>query len=198
MHMPAKNLHKEIIKAAEILRSGGLVAFPTDTVYGLGADAKNPMAMAKVFSVKNRPTDRPLIVLLRDISQVKDWTDDFSPAAQALAQQFWPGPLTLILPSAGQTIGLRIPNHPLALALLKEFGGGIATTSANRSGQQSLLQADQVSAELGHTVDMILEGECLLGVESTIVDVSQSQPKILRIGAISKAEINRVLGSLLS
>lgn len=188
------NPKTEIQSAAELLKNGGLIAFPTDTVFGLGADAKNPAAMAKIYAVKNRPADRPLIVLIADAAQLKDWASEIPIAAQILAERFWPGALTLILPSINHSIGLRVPNHPMALALLQEFGGGIATTSANQSGQKSSVTAKQVRIELGSAVDLILDGECPLGIESTIVDCTTSKPKILRVGAISADVINAILG----
>lgn len=188
-----KKSQTKIKLATQILRAGGLVAFPTDTVYGLGADASNPAAMAKIFALKNRPLDRPLAVLISDIKQLKKLVSEISPTALLLAKHFWPGALTLILPSMEKSIGVRMPNHSVALALLKEFGGAIATTSVNFSGQQSLLQTEQVQTEFGNAIDLILEGDCAIGIESTVIDLTLSQPKILRAGAITEDEINRVL-----
>lgn len=193
-----------ITKAVEVLTQGGLVAIPTETVYGLGADARNPDALRKIFHAKQRPMDHPLIVHLADISQLSLWASDIPDSALLLANTFWPGPLTLILKKAagvsdlltgGQdTIGLRIPHHPVALALLKEYGGGIAAPSANRFGRISPTTAEAVRDELGDAVDLILEGgQCEVGVESTIVDMSQGHPVILRPGMISAEQIENVL-----
>lgn len=196
---------RDIEKAVNILRSGGLVAIPTETVYGLGADARNISAVQKIFIAKQRPSDHPLIVHLADISQLAEWAIDVSSEAMLLAKAFWPGPLTLILKKAAhahdlvtggqQTIGLRIPDHPVALAVLKEYGGGIAAPSANRFGRISPTTAAAVRDELGDAVDLILEGgQCNVGVESTIVDVSGEKPAILRPGVITAKHIETVLG----
>lgn len=193
-HVQPKLQHDALIQAAaDRLTAGGLVAFPTDTVYGLGADAKNPAAIAKIYAAKNRPANRPLVVLISALDQLQDWVTEIPIAAQKLAKHFWPGALTLVLPNGDQSIGIRIPNHPVALALLKTFGSGIATTSANPSGQPSLITASQVETALGGAIDVLLEGECPVGIESTIVDLTTTQPKILRAGAISEAAIHRVL-----
>lgn len=194
----------DIQEAVALLEQGGLVAFPTETVYGLGADARNPDALQKIFAVKQRPIDHPLIVHLADIAQLVEWAREVSPSAFSLANAFWPGPLTLILQKAPgvldlitgkqETIGLRIPNHPVAQALLKSFGSGIAAPSANRYGRISPTTAQAVREELGSAVDLILDGgQCAVGVESTIVDVSGKQPKILRPGIITAKQIAAVL-----
>lgn len=190
--------------AVSILREGGLVAFPTETVYGLGADAGNPDALRKIFFAKQRPIDHPLIVHISDISQLKDWAMDMTDTALLLAKTFWPGPLTLILKKAPgvsdlvtgnqETIGLRIPHHPVGLALLRAFGGGLAAPSANRFGRISPTTATAVREELGDAVDMILDGgPCDVGVESTIVDMSGDAPVILRPGMITAEQIEAVL-----
>ncbi|MBU6994831.1 L-threonylcarbamoyladenylate synthase [Ferrovum myxofaciens] len=190
--------------AAEVLRGGGLVAFPTETVYGLGADAENPAAVARIFAVKGRPADHPLIVHVATPDQILHWARDIPPVAWHLARRYWPGPLTLILRRAscvpdivtgGQdTVGLRVPDHPLALALLKVFGGGIAAPSANRFGRVSPTTAAHVREELGDAMDLILDGgPCRVGIESTILDLSGHQPRLLRPGAITLAEIEAVL-----
>jgi L-threonylcarbamoyladenylate synthase len=197
-------IRNDIAKAVEILQQGGLVAIPTETVYGLAADARNPDALRKIFIAKQRPIDHPLIVHLADISELPKWARDVSDSALALAHVFWPGPLTLILKKApdvnelvtgGQdTIGLRIPNHPVALDLLKNFGSGVAAPSANRFGRISPTTANAVREELGAAVDLVLEGgQCQVGVESTIVDVSGDSPVILRPGMINSVEIAAVL-----
>ncbi len=193
-----------IQKALILLKQGDLVAFPTETVYGLGADARNPEALRKIFVAKQRPMDHPLIVHIADISQLATWASDISENALRLAQAFWPGPLTLILKKAPSvldlitgnqdTIGLRIPNHPIAQALLKAFGDGLAAPSANRFGRISPTTAEAVREELGDAVDLILDGgQCEVGVESTIVDVSGERPMILRPGMITVEQIEQVL-----
>ena len=194
-----------IQEAVQILKAGGLVAMPTETVYGLAADAQNPAALRKIFLTKQRPSDHPLIVHLADASQLDAWAREISPLAWKLAEVFWPGPLTLILKKApgvsdlitgGQdTIGVRVPHHPVAQALLSEFGSGLAAPSANRFGRISPTTAQAVWEELGDGVDLILEGgQCAVGVESTIVDVSGDQPAILRPGMITAEQIARVAG----
>lgn len=196
-------------EAAAILRRGGLVAFPTETVYGLGADAANPEAVARIFAAKGRPADHPVIVHIGSAAQLEQWASDIPPAASQLAQRFWPGPLTLILKrhprvsdavTGGQdTIGLRVPGHPLALALLSAFGGGIAAPSANRFGRVSPTAAAHVREELGEAVDCILDGgDCQVGIESTILDLSGGAPRLLRPGAITAAEIEAELGQTLA
>ena len=196
----------DVSRAAELLRAGELVAFPTETVYGLGADASNPQAVAKIFAAKGRPADHPLIVHLPDASHLDRWAVDIPDAAHSLAAAFWPGPLTLILKRApsvcdaitgGQdTVGLRVPNHPLALQLLREFEGGVAAPSANRFGRISPTTATHVCEELGDAVALILDGgPCAVGIESTILDLSGSEARILRPGMLDAEAIATVLGS---
>lgn len=191
--------------AAELLRAGELVAFPTETVYGLGADASNPLAIAKVFAAKRRPADHPLIVHLPGISHLERWAIDIPEVAGKLAAAFWPGPLTLILKrhpavldavTGGQeTVGLRVPDHPLALQLLSEFNGGVAAPSANRFGHVSPTTAAHVREELGDLVSMIVDGgSCAVGIESTILDLSGSTVRILRPGMLDAGAIATVLG----
>lgn len=195
----------DIQRAVALLRQGELVALPTETVYGLGADALNPAAVAKIFAAKGRPSDHPLIVHLSDAEQLLDWARDVPREAIALVRVFWPGPLTLILRkeegvpdlvTGGQdTVGLRVPNHPVALELLRAFGGGVAAPSANRFGRISPTTAEHVRQELGDRVPLILEGgACQVGLESTILDLSRDVPVILRPGAIGVDEIARVIG----
>lgn len=195
----------EVAAAAEHLRRGGLVAFPTETVYGLGADASDPEAVARIFAAKGRPADHPLIVHLAAADQLDRWATDVPDAARRLAARFWPGPLTLILrkrpevPDAvtgGQpTVGLRVPGHPVAHALLRAFGGGVAAPSANRFGRVSPTTRAHVLAELGDRVDVVLEGgPSAVGLESTIVDLSGDRPRLLRPGGIAAAELADVLG----
>ena len=192
-------------RAVEILRNGGLVAFPTETVYGLGADADNEEALKSLFKVKGRPETHPLIVHLHHVDQLKDWARSVPPGAVDLAAQFWPGPLTLILKKAmrvsnvvtgGQdTVGLRVPDHPLALRLLRDFGGGVAAPSANRFGRVSPTTAAHVREDLGQDVDLVLDGgPCSVGVESTIIDFSSGDPAILRPGGLTRERLEKALG----
>ena len=190
--------------AANLLRQGRLVAFPTETVYGLGADASNPDAVRRIFQAKGRPADHPLIVHIPSVDSLNDWALIVPDAAQQLAARFWPGPLALILKkksevplvvTGGQnTVGLRMPDHPVALRLLHAFGGGVAAPSANRFCRISPTQASHVEEELGDAVDLILDGgACQVGVESTIVDLSGNRPKLLRPGHITRHDIEAVL-----
>ncbi len=199
-------LKYSIEESAAVLKQGGLVAFPTETVYGLGADATQETAIRKVFAAKGRPIDHPLIVHVADFAALFQWAVELSPMALALAKVFWPGPLTLIVKKApfvsdlitgGQdTVGIRCPNHSVALKLIKQLGNGIVGPSANRFGRISPTTADAVYEELGEKVDIILAGgRCQVGVESTIVDTTKEHPRILRPGAISYAEIEKVLGT---
>jgi len=196
--------NSEIDKAVVILKRGGLVAFPTETVYGLGADAGNPAAIKKLYGVKGRPAGHPVIVHLADMAQVPQWAREVTPAAQKLARKFWPGPLTLILRRApgvsdaitgGQdAVGLRIPSHPVAHELLDKFGGGIAAPSANRFGHVSATTAEHVRQEFGDSIDLVLDGgQSDVGIESTIVDVTGEQPALLRPGHISAREIEQTI-----
>ncbi len=195
-----------IAKAAALLRAGELVAFPTETVYGLGADAANALAVGKIFSAKGRPADHPVIVHLADPEQITDWAAEFPDTARKLAAAFWPGPLTIIfnkqanVPRAvtgGQnTVALRVPANPTALALLRAFGGGVAAPSANRFGRISPTQAFHVAEELGDKVSCILDGgPCSVGVESTIIDLTDDAPVLLRPGRITRAQLKAVLGA---
>ena len=195
---------QEIEKAAAILRKGGLVAFPTETVYGLGADASNPAAVRKIFAAKGRPADHPVIVHIADTSELKHWAAEVPRAAWVLAEKFWPGPLTMVfkrspkvsdLVTGGQdTVGLRVPSHPVAQQLLKAFGGGIAAPSANRFGRLSPTTAQHVRDEIGAAVDLVLDGGASeVGIESTIVDLTRETPAVLRPGRISAQQIADVL-----
>jgi L-threonylcarbamoyladenylate synthase len=199
----------DISHAAATLRAGGLVAFPTETVYGLGADASHADAVKKVFAAKGRPHDHPLIVHVASATQLTDWARDIPSAAEALAQKFWPGPLTLILKRApgvsdlvtgGQdTVAVRVPSHPLAKALLRAFGGGVVGPSANRFGHVSATTAEHVRREFGNTVDVVLDGgACDVGIESTIIDCSGAKPAMLRPGWITAAQIESALGATLA
>lgn len=195
----------EIERAVAALRDGQLVAFPTETVYGLGADASNPAAVRRIFAAKGRPADHPLIVHLPEVAALNDWARDIPAAAWLLAERFWPGPLTMILPKAPhvpdvvtggqQSIGLRIPDHPVASALLRAFNGGVAAPSANRFGRISPTLAEHVQSELGDAVALIIDGgPCRVGVESSIVDLTGEQPALLRPGHISASQLAEVLG----
>jgi len=195
----------EFERAAAVLRRGGLVAFPTETVYGLGADATNAEAVKRIFAVKGRPIGHPLIVHIGAADQLDAWADDIAPAARLLADAFWPGPLTMILPRSARvpdavtggrdTVGVRVPDHPVARALLDAFGGGIAAPSANRFGHVSPTTAAHVTTDLGDDVDLVLDGgPCTVGVESTIVDLTSSEPEILRPGGVSIDRLADVLG----
>lgn len=195
----------QIAEAAAQLRAGQLVAFPTETVYGLGADASNAEAVAAIFAAKGRPADHPLIVHLADASWLDRYAVDVSGNARKLAEAFWPGPLTLILKRAvcvpdtvtgGQdTVGLRVPGHPVAQALLAAVGRGVAAPSANRFGRISPTRAEHVREELGEAVAQVLDGgDCEVGIESTIVDLSRGYPVLLRPGHITVQQLSDVLG----
>jgi len=192
-------------RAAGVLREGGLVAFPTETVYGLGADAENESAVRRIFRVKGRPSGHPLIVHLPDAGALGLWAGAVPAHAGALAERFWPGPLTLIVKRGARvspvvtgrqdTVALRVPGHPLALGMLRKFGGGVAAPSANRFGKVSPTTADHVAADLGGDVDLIVDGgPCAVGVESTIVDLSSDRPAILRPGAVTREAVEEAIG----
>lgn len=194
-----------VAEAAAALRRGDLVAFPTETVYGLGAAARDPAAVARVFAAKGRPADHPLIVHLGDPSWVERWAAAPPEHAWRLAEAFWPGPLTVVLRRAPRvpdavtggaaTIALRMPEHPVAAALLDAFGDGVAAPSANRFGRISPTTAQHVAEELGDAVAIILDGgPCRVGVESTIVDLTGRSPRILRPGGVSVEAVSDVLG----
>jgi len=196
----------KIAEAAAQLKAGELVAFPTETVYGLGADASNADAVRKVFAAKGRPADHPLIVHIADTVQLANWAREIPQAVHMLAQKFWPGPLTLVLKrhpnvldavTGGQdTVAIRVPSHPVAQALLRAFGGGIAAPSANRFGRVSSTTAAHVREEFGDTVACVLDGGATdVGIESTIVDCSGDAPALLRPGMITPQQIEAVLGA---
>ncbi len=198
-----------IAHAVDVLRRGGLVAMPTETVYGLAADAGNESAVRAIFAAKGRPADHPVIVHIPDASAMRWWAVDVPAAAETLAAAFWPGPLTLVLKrgpavsdliTGGQdTVGLRCPAHPWARALLQAFGGGVAAPSANRFGRISPTTAQHVVEDLGlkpgGAVDMVLDGgACPVGIESTIVDLSGPTPRLLRPGVVTRQQLEDVLG----
>lgn len=202
---------KDILKAAMALKNGYLVAFPTETVYGLGADATNQDAVSRIFSIKNRPINHPLILHLGSINEIENWAIEIPDYAYKLANKYWPGPMTLILNrksnvkdfvTGGQeTVGIRIPNHEIALSLLQEFkkigSGAIVAPSANKFGKVSPTSFEHVSQELLNDLDsndFILDGgQCQIGVESSIIDCTKSFPKVLRPGAISEEQITEII-----
>lgn len=198
---------KEIERAVALLRAGRLVAFPTETVYGLGADASNASAIEHLYRVKQRPAEHPVIVHFASAEEAFRWAREVPEGAKALARRFWPGPLTLILKrsalahdfvTGGQdNVGLRVPSHAVAHQLLSLFGKGVAAPSANRFGHVSPTSAQHVREDLGSDVDLVLEGGATeVGIESTIVDFSSGSPVLLRPGHISRAELEKVLGNV--
>jgi L-threonylcarbamoyladenylate synthase len=195
----------DLDRAVAALREGRLVAFPTETVYGLGADAENEAAVARIFAVKERPRNHPLIVHVASAQELPRWAAEVPAAAEQLAAACWPGPLTLLLRKAArvptattgglQSVGLRVPAHPMALELLRRFGGGVAAPSANRFGRVSPTSAAHVRADLGDDVDVLLDGgSCDVGVESTIVDLTGTVPVLLRPGGVTVEQIEALLG----
>jgi L-threonylcarbamoyladenylate synthase len=197
----------EIDRAFEALREGEVVAFPTETVYGLGADAQNPAAVRRVFELKGRPATHPLIVHIDHPRQLERWALSVPPAAQALAERFWPGPLTLVLRRApavdlaitgGQdTVAVRVPGHPVAQQLLRAFGSGIAAPSANRYGHVSPTRAEHVREEFGDALEIILDGgDCKIGLESTIVSCVDEVPRVLRPGFVTLTQLRTVVPAI--
>jgi L-threonylcarbamoyladenylate synthase len=197
-------VNPEVRRAAEILRAGGLVAFPTETVYGLGADASNAAAVGRLYAAKGRPAGHPVIVHFGDAARALAWAREIPEAATKLAARFWPGPLTLILKrsakakdfvTGGQdSVGLRVPSHPVAQELLREFGAGVAAPSANLFGKLSPTAASHVRDDMDGKVDLILEGgSSEVGIESTIVDLSGDKPVLLRPGRISRQDLENEL-----
>jgi len=197
----------EIANAVAALRAGEVIGLPTETVYGLAADAMNPAAVARIFALKGRPLDHPLIVHIAGIEQLPRFAREIPNSARQLAAAFWPGPLTLILrrqadvPDAvtgdQDTVGLRAPAHPLAQQVLRAFAGGLAAPSANRFGRISATRAEHVREEFGAQLPLLLDGgPCRIGIESSIVDLSAQTPRILRPGAISRAQIEAVIGTV--
>ncbi len=198
----------EIDAAVQALRDGDLVAFPTETVYGLGANAQNPAAVRKIFEAKGRPPSHPVIVHLDSPRYLHRWVREVPEPALRLGERFWPGPLTIVMPRAanvhdivtgGQdTIAIRVPSHPMAQQLLTAFGGGIAAPSANRYGRLSPTRPDHVRDELGDAVRIVLDGgECQIGLESTIVSCEGPAVRLLRPGAVTASQLREALGDLL-
>jgi L-threonylcarbamoyladenylate synthase len=197
----------EIESAVQALRDGELVAFPTETVYGLGANAQNPAAVRKIFETKGRPPNHPVIVHLDSPRYLHRWVREVPELANRLAESFWPGPLTMVLPRAAQvhevitggqdTIAIRVPAHPMAQQLLTAFGGGIAAPSANRYGRLSPTRAEHVREEFGETVRSILDGgECPIGLESTIVSFEGDGVRLLRPGSVTAEQLREIAGDL--
>ncbi len=202
----AKNGREGIFTAARILREGGLVAFPTETVYGLGADALNGKAVARVFAAKGRPVDNPMIVHIHDTCQLESLAVNIPPQAYLLAQRFWPGPLTLVLESSRvvppettgglDTVALRLPQHPVALELLRVAAVPVAGPSANLSGRPSPTSARHVLDDMAGRIEAVLDGgPCPMGVESTVLDIRGGEPLILRPGGVTREEIAELLGT---
>ncbi|MCH8196429.1 MAG: threonylcarbamoyl-AMP synthase [Chloroflexi bacterium] len=197
-------VEEQLREALATLRGGGLVAYPTDTVYGLGANALDTRAVQRIFEAKGRPTTQPLPLLVADLPMLKQTAVLVSPTAETLAQRFLPGPLTLVLhksswvPSAvtggGPTVAVRIPGHEIPRALSAGLDAPLVGTSANPSGAPSVTSAEEVRRQLGGLVDYVMDGECSGGRESTVLDLTRDPPVILRQGAIARREIERVLG----
>jgi L-threonylcarbamoyladenylate synthase len=195
-------LQREIEKGVKILRKGGVIAFPTDTVYGLGADAFNSTAVERIYEIKNRPKHRQLPLLISGVERLTTLVDPIPEIAWFLAKRFWPGGLTLVLSKTdslpvylvpGPTIAVRVPDHPVCLALIQRLGNPIIGTSANISGQPAALTANEVEQQLGEKIDLIINGgKCPGGKESTVVDVTRESPTILRQGIIPSHEIDKV------
>lgn len=195
----------QIVAAAALLRAGRLVAFPTETVYGLGANALDPVAVKRIYEVKGRPPGSPLIVHVESIGQARALAAEWPAAAEELAQYFWPGPLTLVLPKTQvipdeatgglPTAGLRMPAHPMALALIHEAQAPVAAPSANRFTGLSPTRAEHVRASLGEDVDLVLDGgPTVVGIESTVLSLATPRPALLRLGAITREEIEARIG----
>jgi L-threonylcarbamoyladenylate synthase len=198
----------EIDAAVQTLRDGELVAFPTETVYGLGANAQNPAAVRKIFEAKGRPISHPVIVHLDSPKYLHRWVKDVPDVCLKIAERFWPGPLTMVLPRAAnvhdivtggqETIAIRVPSHPMAQQLLTAFGGGIAAPSANRYGRLSPTRAEHVRDELGDAVKIVLDGgECQIGLESTIIQCCENgQVRLLRPGAVTASQLREIVNEL--
>jgi L-threonylcarbamoyladenylate synthase len=196
-----------IERAASILRAGGLVAFPTETVYGLGANALDATAVASIFIAKGRPSNNPVIVHVADAEAARQLVADWPPTAERLAARFWPGPLTLVLPrgpaipnevtAGGPTVAVRVPNHPVALALLRAAAVPVAAPSANRSTELSPTRAEHVVRGLGDRIDMVLDGgPTQVGLESTVLDLSRTPPRLLRPGMVTPSAIEAIIGPI--
>ncbi|MBI4267612.1 MAG: threonylcarbamoyl-AMP synthase [Chloroflexi bacterium] len=205
----SSDIQQQIERGISILKQGGLIAFPTDTVYGLGAGLNFPIAIERIYAVKNRPRNLALPLLLADESQVSQFAEAVPAVARLLMRHFWPGALTLVLcrssavpdiiTAGGTTVALRVPAHPVPVALVKGLEMPVVGTSANISGQSSPLTAPEVHSQLGDKIDFVIDGgRCAGGKESTVVDVTGETPVILREGALSVAQIERVCGKIKS
>jgi len=201
------SVEKQVERGISILLEGGIVAYPTDTLYGLGASASLPQAIERVYKVKNRPLNMPLPLLLADASQIAEFAQSVPPITWLLVESFMPGALTIVLPKSdsvsdiitggGATVAVRIPAHPIPIALVRGLGTAIVGTSANLSGRPSPLTADEVYSQLGNLVNLIIDGgRCPGGVESTVVDVTGPIPMVLREGAISVEALKKVCGNI--
>jgi len=201
-------IQQQVERGISILRQGGIVAYPTDTVYGLGAGAGLPQAVERIYAVKERPRNMPLPLLLADKSQIVKLAGPVPPVAWLLIHRFLPGALTIVLPKSasapdiitagGTTIAIRIPAHPVPIALIEGLGTPIVGTSANLSGRPNPLTAEEVYSQLGDKIDLIIDGgRCLGGKESTVVDVTGETPVVLREGAVSREELEQVCGTIL-
>ncbi|MDD5289489.1 MAG: L-threonylcarbamoyladenylate synthase [Dehalococcoidales bacterium] len=206
--MPESNLETQIKKAVSILKNGGLVAYPTDTVYGLGACMTDILAVERIFQVKGRPKGMALPILLAQTSQIKEVVELMPPSVWRLAGEFFPGALTIILPKSnavpdtitggGRTVAFRIPNHPVPLALIEGLGKPIVGTSANLSGHPSSLTAEEVIKQIGKQIDMVIDGgKCPGGIESTVIDLSGNRPIVRRQGAISIKKLREILPDII-
>jgi L-threonylcarbamoyladenylate synthase len=202
---PSTSMRQNIEKGIAILKGGGVIAYPTDTVYGLGAGIGFPAAIERIYEIKERPRNMPLPLLLADISQLNDVAESIPAYALSLMNVFWPGGLTLVVPACaalpdivtagGNTVAVRIPAHPVPLTLVRGLGSPIVGTSANLSGRGSPVTAGEACSQLGDRIDLLIDGgRCPGGVESTIVDVTSQRPTILREGAITSAQIERACG----
>ena len=195
----------QLRKAVEVLLSGRIVAYPTDTVYGLGANGLDPEAVRRVFAVKRRPLTMPLPLLVADLAMLRSVVESLPEVALALVERFLPGPLTLVLPRApvvpdivtagAPSVAVRIPDHPVPVWLARGMAAPLVGTSANRSGQSSPTTADEVQAQLGDEVDYVVDGDCPGGVESTIIDLTDAAPRIVRPGAVSAEALEELLAS---
>lgn len=203
----AGNVRKALQEAGEIIRQGGLVAFPTETVYGLGGDALNPESSKKIYAAKGRPSDNPLIIHIADMEHLGKITKEIPQSAYQLADAFWPGPLTMILPKSEavpsqttgglDTVAVRMPSHPVAMEFIKAAGGYVAAPSANLSGKPSPTTAKYVMQDMDGRIDMIIDGDGVdIGLESTIVDLTGEKPMILRPGYITEEMLDKVLGQV--
>src|SRR4051794_29437194 len=196
-----------IAQAADVLRRGGLVAFPTETVYGLGANALDAEAVRRIFEAKGRPANNPIIIHVADVEQARQLVAGWPSEAERLAARFWPGPLTLVLPrrdvvpdlvtAGGSTVAIRVPAHPVALALIRAAGMPIAAPSANRSTQLSPTRAEHVLHTMRGRIDLVLDpGPTSGGLESTVLDLTTSPPRLLRPGLVTRSEVEAIIGPI--